>query len=177
MCAQHRPKLPNHYRDLRHAVRYASKLMTRFTATYPWKTVRCEGKQKMLAGSWQEMAAVLDMLQDISIPSGNSQLGRPFSAMSPATSPQRQPRCTSVTSSPDYVSSAAHRKPRCASALSPLSPLQAGSEQAGVVPRQQFSHDVMSPLATSRSRTPNGKIRGSPLSACGSSSHRQDWQS
>lgn len=131
----------------------------------------------MLAGSWQEMAAVLDMLQDFSIPSENTQLGRPFSAISPPTSPQRKPRCVSVSSSPDYYSQGGNRKPRCISAQSPTSLLQAGSEQAGVVLKQHLPHGVKSPLATSRSRTPNGKIRASPLSAYRNRSHPQDWQS
>lgn len=132
-------------------------------------------KQSMSAGSWQEMAAVLDMLQDISIPSEAFQPSRSFSAMSLATFAQRKPRCSSAIS-PDSSSRAASRKPRCCSALSPRSALHAASQQAGAMTKQ-LSHGPMSPLATSCSRTPsNGKTRASPLSACGNRSHRQEWQ-
>lgn len=126
----------------------------------------CRTLGSMSAGSWQEMAAVLDMLQDISIPSEDSQPGRPFSAMSPAMSPQRKPRCNSAVS-PDSPLRAASRKPRCASALSPISV----SQQPGAVPKQHPSHRAVSPLA---SRTlSNSKMR---LAASGNR-RRQEWQS
>lgn len=130
------------------------------------------------AGSWQEMADVLDMLQDINVPSEDLQLGRSFSAMSPAMSPQRKPRCNSAIS-PDSPLRAVSRKPRCTSALSPVSALHCAAQQPGAVLKQHLSQAVMSPLATSRSRTQsNGKMRSSPLSASGRNrSHRHDWQS
>lgn len=127
-------------------------------------------KGSLSAGSWQEMAAVLDMLQDISIPSQDSQTGRPFSAMSPTMSPQRKPRCNSAVSPSSPPLRAVSRKPRCPSALSPTSALR----QPEAVPKQHLSHGMMSPLATSRSRTPsNSKM---PLTASGSKS-RQEWHS
>ena len=131
----------------------------------------CSGKDSMCAGSWQEMAAVLDMLQDINIPSENSQLDRSLISTSPAVSPQRKPRCISAVA-PASQLRAVSRKPRCSSALSPGSPEHAASRKDGVMPMQQLS-----PLASSRSGTPSkGKLRASPLSVGAAMSHRQDWQ-
>ena len=130
------------------------------------------------AGSWQEMAAVLDMLQDMSVSSDSCHLGRPASATAPALSPTRKLRCASAVS-PSSASKAAGGQPRCSSALSPSS--SSGlrvrqKEPFSASMQQQLLSGPLSPSGSARSRTPlRGNSMGSPL--YGTASHRQDWQS
>ena len=130
------------------------------------------------AGSWQEMAAVLDMLQDMSVPSDSCHLGRPASATSPALSPARKPRCASAVS-PSSASKAAGRQPRCSSPFSPSSPTRLRMRQKepfSPSTQQHLLSGPLSPSGSARSRTPlRGNSMGSPL--YGTASHRQDWQS
>ncbi len=130
----------------------------------------------VIAGSWQEMADVLDMLQDISIPSEDVQLGRPASSMSCHASPcEQKPRCASAHS-PNSPSKAGGKQPRCSSAFT--SRPQAGRQQevSSLSLQQQLWSGPLSLSGSSRSRTPlKGKLKGSPLSA--SAKRRHDWQS
>lgn len=132
------------------------------------------------AGSWQEMAAVLDMLQDISVPSEHSQPGRPASARSPSVSPTgRKPRCASAFG-PSPASRADSRQPQRSSGLSHhASPAKAKvrHEGSGVESvQQQLCTGLMLPDGSSWSGTPvKGSLKVSPLT--GSARHRQDWQS
>ncbi len=132
------------------------------------------------AGSWQEMAAVLDMLQDISVPSEQSQSGRPASARSPSVSPtRRKPRCASAFGS-SSASRADGRQPQRSSGLSDYgSPAKAKVRQGGSGVQsvhQQLCSGLMSPDGSSWSGSPvKGSLKGSPLT--GSARSRQDWQS
>ena len=119
------------------------------------------------AGSWQEMAAVLDMLQDISIPCENSQLA---TSRSHATSPTHgKPRCASAQN--PASPSRAGKQHRCTSALSPTSHrLTSKSLQ-----EQQSLSDFVSSSGAPLLRSPlNDKLKGSRLSA---RKLRHDWQS
>lgn len=129
----------------------------------------------MLAGSWQEMAAVLDMLQDISIPSENLQLDGSDTDRSASVSPDRRKPCcaSAIISASSFKAGLKH--PRCSSALSPGSPSRSRPLDS-LSPRQQGG---LYPLCLSgpfRSPIPSkGKLKGSPLSV--SAKNRQDWQS
>ncbi|KAL0038425.1 hypothetical protein WJX77_006050 [Trebouxia sp. C0004] len=112
--------------------------------------------------SWQEMAAVLDMLQDISVLSEYSQPGRPASARSPSVSPtRRKPRCASAFG-PSSTSGADGRQPKRSSVLSDYgSPAKAkvGQEGCGVQSvQQQLCSGLMSSDGSLWSGTP---VKGS----------------
>ena len=132
------------------------------------------------AGSWQEMAAVLDMLQDISVPLEHSQPGRPASARFPSVSPtRRKPRCASAFG-PSSASTADGRQPQRSSGLSDYdSPAKAKVRRGGSgveSVQQQLCSGLMLPDGSSWSGTPvKGSLKVSPLT--GSARRRQDWQS
>ena len=148
--------------------------------TWPQSRIMRVNGCVLSAGSWQEMAAVLDMLQDISVPSERSQPGRPASARSPSVSPtRRKPRCASAFG-PSSASGANNRQPQCSSGLSDYgSPAKAQVRQggSGVKPvQQQLCSGVMSPDGSLWSGAPvKGSFKGSPLT--GPLKRRQDWQS